>query len=570
MTDRTPNGDVFAGSATRDSVASQSAGDPVAGKPAPGTGASGLVAGDPDAGGHMTFAERLARPGEFLIVMELAPWAGSLDDDAGESTLVAARELAADARVAALSITDNAGGHPRLSPVTLAEEFVAHGRDVIVHVACRDRSRTALQSLGWELKSHGLHNILAISGDYPVEGYEGLSRAVFDLDSVSLLQMYAGMGGFTLGAGVSPYKRFERELIPQYLKLAAKIRAGASFVISQVGYDARKADEFLRYMALHELRAPAIANAYILTRGAARAFHSGSIPGCVVTDDLLALVERQATSPDKGRAFFTEFAAKQVAVARGLGYRGIYISGHRRAEQVHQILEQAAAFGANDWHDLVADISFPIPGTFSYFEPDATGRLNSDRVNQSYLRSRNPGGRKRARRVPFDYRVNRFAHGVVFDSAAPGFPIAASAYRLVERARLGRPLHVLEQAVKIPLYDCRDCGDCSLPDVAYLCPEAQCLKNQRNGPCGGSHDGMCESAERPCIWSRAYERLKPYGEELAMLEREPVVQDNGLRRTSAWANTFLGRDHFGRDGRGAGREPMDSATDRGGETSRKG
>jgi len=103
---------------------------------------------------------------------------------------------------------------------------------------------------------------------------------------------------------------------------------------------------------------------------------------------------------------------------------------------------------------------------------------------------------------------------------------------------------VLEQAIKVPLYDCRDCGDCSLPDVAYLCPESQCPKGERNGPCGGSHVGLCEVAPKRCVWVRAYERLKPYGEELAMLERPPVIVDNRLRRTSAWANTFLERDHF--------------------------
>ena len=32
---------------------------------------------------------------------------------------------------------------------------------------------------------------------------------------------------------------------------------------------------------------------------------------------------------------------------------------------------------------------------------------------------------------------------------------------------------------------------------------------------------------------------------MTMLEREPVLQDNALRGTSAWANTFLGRDHYG-------------------------
>jgi len=57
-------------------------------------------------------------------------------------------------------------------------------------------------------------------------------------------------------------------------------------------------------------------------------------------------------------------------------------------------------------------------------------------------------------------------------------------------------------------------------------------------------DGMCEVPGHTCVWAEAYRRLKPYGEELTMLDRAPVIQDNDLRRTSAWGNTFLGRDHF--------------------------
>ena len=97
----------------------------------------------------------------------------------------------------------------------------------------------------------------------------------------------------------------------------------------------------------------------------------------------------------------------------------------------------------------------------------------------------------------------------------------------------------------MPLFHCRDCGDCSLPEIAYVCPESQCAKNQRNGPCGGTRDGLCEVYDTECIWSEAYERLKAYGEEESMLDGPPVVKDNALARTSAWANTFLGRDHHG-------------------------
>ena len=32
-----------------------------------------------------------------------------------------------------------------------------------------------------------------------------------------------------------------------------------------------------------------------------------------------------------------------------------------------------------------------------------------------------------------------------------------------------------------------------------------------------------------------------------MLDGPVVIKDNGLAGTSAWANTFLGRDHHGQD-----------------------
>jgi methylenetetrahydrofolate reductase (NADPH) len=102
---------------------------------------------------------------------------------------------------------------------------------------------------------------------------------------------------------------------------------------------------------------------------------------------------------------------------------------------------------------------------------------------------------------------------------------------------------VIEHASKAAMFNCKDCGDCSLPDIEYLCPESQCAKNQRNGPCGGTRDGLCEVADFECIWSRAYDRAKYEGNEQRMLDHAPVIQDQSLRGTSSWANAFLCRDH---------------------------
>jgi methylenetetrahydrofolate reductase (NADPH) len=291
---------------------------------------------------------------------------------------------------------------------------------------------------------------------------------------------------------------------------------------------------------------PVVSNAYILSAPVARAFNAGKVPGCVVTDELLAVAEREAASPDKGRAFFLELAAMQLVVARGIGMAGIYVSGHRDAAEVRRVLEMADAHPADDWRSLVKDVSFGLPGSFEPFEGDGAG-LSTDTYSKAYARSLSAAGRARARRSvdPF-YRFNRVVHGRVFEPGSPGFRAWTRAYEQIERFGLDRPVHAFEQAVKVPLYDCRDCGDCSLPDIAYLCPESHCQKNQRNGPCGGATDGQCEVPGHTCVWADAYARLKPYGEERSMLDRPIVVQDNNLRRTSAWGNTFLGRDHFAR------------------------
>jgi methylenetetrahydrofolate reductase (NADPH) len=120
-------------------------------------------------------------------------------------------------------------------------------------------------------------------------------------------------------------------------------------------------------------------------------------------------------------------------------------------------------------------------------------------------------------------------------------------------------MRALEHASKALLFGCKDCGDCSLPEIAFLCPESQCAKNQRNGPCGGTQDGRCEvNGYGDCIWLRAYERLNAEGRAETLLQHAPVVQNQGLRGTSAWANYWLGRDHISKKA-SPGTEPKKTA-----------
>jgi methylenetetrahydrofolate reductase (NADPH) len=509
----------------------------------------------------MTLREQLGQPGGFVVAAELVTSRGLITAARGRGVVELAHELAADPRIDVLSITDNPGGNAMLAPDAILPGLVDAGQEVIIHLSCKDWNRNALESRGWQLGSEGFHNILALSGDYPVTGHGGTAAPVFDIDSVGLLGLLSDMNeglrdtrrpgerldrtDFFLGCVVTNHKRLEREVMPQYFKLKKKVQAGARFVINQIGWNARKDDELLRYIRRAELPLSALANVYVLSRPAARAFHAGKIPGVVVNEELLGLVERYAAGADGGRAFFVDLAAKHVAVARGLGFGGVYLGGHMPAEAFGEIVDKAASFGEGEWRELGREIRFGFARAFHLFEQDTDTGLSSDRVSEAYLDSKRR--RRTALPVPLSYRLSRRVHDTVFQPEGRLYPRARGFYEAVDRSpkAVGRTLHSLEQAVKVPLFQCRDCGDCSLPDIAYVCPESQCAKNQRNGPCGGTREGLCEVYDTECIWSQAYERLKAYGEEEAMLDGPVVMKDNSLDRTSAWANALLGRDHNG-------------------------
>ena len=260
--------------------------------------------------------EQFARPGAFVVAAELVTSRGLITADSSRRVLELARELAADPRIDVLSITDNPGGHAMLAPDTLGTDLISRGQEVIIHLSCKDWNRNALESRGWKLGSEGFDNVLALSGDYPVTGHKGLAAPVFDIDSVGLLSLFAEMNDglqderkpeatarpddFFLGCVVTNHKRREREVMPQYFKLRKKVEAGARFVINQIGWNTRKDDELLRWIRREELPVSVLANVYLLSRSAARAFHQGKIPGVVVTDELLALAERHGCEPGQG------------------------------------------------------------------------------------------------------------------------------------------------------------------------------------------------------------------------------------------------------------------------------
>ncbi len=491
---------------------------------------------------------------KFVFTFELVP-ARASKGKAIDDIIRFAQEAAAAKRICALSITDNAGGHPALTPQALGAEIKSLGMAPVIHFSCKDKNRNLIESELFELDRAGLNTLLVLTGDNPRYGYMGRAKPVFDLDSVLVLSMIQEMkqglvvhkkapgGGvrlpqmdFYAGCVVSPFKRTFPEQILQYLKLRKKIRAGAQFVITQMGYDVRKYQELKFILHKMGMSIPILGTVLIPDTKLARIIYKNVIPGCTIPGRLL----RQMEDWPKNRSLDLrlEMAAKLISILYGLRYNGVHLSGPAlEYSHIHQVMEMAREYAGN-WQDYVQEFLFPEEWNSFLFEKDAKTGLNTTRLVE---------GKKQARTPSFSpgYLIGKFIHALFFEPGKGLFKLAKAAVEACHKKGCTSWLCSFEYFFKELIYQCQRCGDCYLGEMEFLCPQSQCAKKLLNGPCGGSNKGWCEvwPGEKRCLYVRLFHRASW---DLDILFKDSDIKPPrnwALDNQSSWLNFYLGKDH---------------------------
>jgi methylenetetrahydrofolate reductase (NADPH) len=197
----------------------------------------------------MSFSEKLNEK-KFIVTAEVGPPKGV---NIG-SVLDEAENL--KGKVDAFNVTDLQSSVMRLGSLAVSHLLQERGMEAIFQMTCRDRNRLSLQSDLLNAYVLGIRNVLALTGDHPSLGDHPNAKPVFDLDSVSLLQVASnlmdgrdmngneldGKPEFCLGAvvnpGADPYEL-------QILKMQKKIECGAKFIQTQAVFDLEKFAEFM-------------------------------------------------------------------------------------------------------------------------------------------------------------------------------------------------------------------------------------------------------------------------------------------------------------------------------------
>jgi methionine synthase / methylenetetrahydrofolate reductase(NADPH) len=194
--------------------------------------------------------------GRFTVSVELTAPAGT---DLAR-TVAQVAELR-QGGVDIINIADGPRASARMGNLAVCASLVqSTGVEPILHVCTRDRNFLGL--VAHLLGSHalGLRNLVIITGDPPKMGDYPFATPVYDVDSIGLLRMAAGLnagidpagkeiGGatqFLLATGAEPAAHDrDREL----RRLEEKKAAGAELVMTQPVYDPRTLDRFLEDIA---------------------------------------------------------------------------------------------------------------------------------------------------------------------------------------------------------------------------------------------------------------------------------------------------------------------------------
>ena len=503
--------------------------------------------------------EMLARrPDErpFLILAEFLPLAGQ--DTANIEKFLAdygrkKSPLPPDTLLAGLTLPQSPSGVASLSPSDVFSLLDKKGLwadlDVVPHVTAKDHNREALRATLFGLRKLGLEAVLALTGDKPSAG-----KGVFEVDAVGLIELIQELNfesvlqsppadldrvhQFAILAAVSPFKYTEASQRQQYLKLKKKTRAGAEALVTQMGWDWRKSEELFRYLQEEGLHVPVFGNVYLLSTAtpAPRLMAEGKLPGCLVTAELFETLSKERP------ADHLERAAVQVAMYRDLGAAGVDLGGLFDFDTLAGIMARAAEIGAG-WRQFQAVLDFPptrLPGGKpAFYLYDAAGRRRE-------LSRPRAGGHKRF----FDFLHRALlTPGQGLQPAVKKFFGSSSSLR---KSR-GWPYNLFlggEKAMKTVLYDCRECGDCFLPENFGRCTIGECAKGLPNPPCGDadaqgkcSHDPTCRCVGE-LIWEAAASQ-GPAG--LSALEKTTnPSRIAALEGTSSILNNLFGQDHAAR------------------------
>jgi methionine synthase I (cobalamin-dependent)/5,10-methylenetetrahydrofolate reductase len=261
----------------------------------------------------------LLSSGEFLTLVEIVPPRG-IDC----SKEIEGSSMMAQFGVHAINVYDSPHASARMSAQSLCIQIQQHtGIETVLNYICRDRNIFSIQSDLLGASSIGLHNVLCVTGDPLKLGNYPDATAVFDVDSIGLVNIVHSLNqgldigansigtstNFTIGVAANPgAPDLENEL----RRFAYKVEAGAEYAITQPVFDLSLLERFLDRIKDHKI--PVIAGIWPLTSLRNAEYMKNDLRVAMPEEIMLRMA--QSDTPEAAREEGTRIAQEMLRAVR--------------------------------------------------------------------------------------------------------------------------------------------------------------------------------------------------------------------------------------------------------------
>ncbi|WP_176504046.1 methylenetetrahydrofolate reductase [Cobetia sp. 5-11-6-3] len=300
--------------------------------------------------GNVGHLERVLRSGQFAVTAELAP------PDSADPQDVHARAQLFAGHVDAMNATDGSGANCHMSSVAMCALLAREGHETVMQISCRDRNRIAIQGDVLGASALGIRNLLCLTGDGVQVGDHPEAKPVFDLDSLSLLEIVAGLRDkhafasgrsltsapqVFLGAAANP---FAPPFAFRPHRLAKKIAAGAQFIQTQYCFDLPRFQDFM-----HRARDLGLVEKCFILPGVGPLASARTaewmrrhVPGVHIPDHVIERLKGAKNQKAEGRDICIEMIQQLREIE---GVSGVHIMAHRQEASVPEIIQRAGILG---------------------------------------------------------------------------------------------------------------------------------------------------------------------------------------------------------------------------------
>jgi methionine synthase / methylenetetrahydrofolate reductase(NADPH) len=271
---------------------------------------------------------RALREGEFVVSVQVDPPLGANP----EALIETARAVRDSGRAQFLDVNDNPRARARMSGIMAAvaiERFT--GVETIPHLTPRDMTITGLESLLLGAHAEGVRNILAVTGDPPEAGDYPGTGAVYDVDSIGLVELLGRLNAgedwhgraidaptsFHPGVAVNPTAD---DLDHEAERFHRKVAAGARFAMTQILFDLEPLEAFRERLG-GAWPVPVIAGVWPIRTTETLVRVHNEVPGIVVPESVQG---RYAAAGADARDVGSELGKELIARAREVA-SGVYI-----------------------------------------------------------------------------------------------------------------------------------------------------------------------------------------------------------------------------------------------------